>query len=56
MSRTVGEDPAQRSCSASDPTEKHQTYEEAVAVVDRCYPMERVPQKTLYALQKILEG
>jgi hypothetical protein len=28
----------------------------AVEVVARYYPLERVPQKTLYALEEMLEG
>ncbi len=31
------------------------SYEDAVAILDRFYPMERYPQKTLYALEEILE-
>jgi hypothetical protein len=31
------------------------TYEEALAVIGRFYPLERFPQKTLYALQELLQ-
>ncbi|HXR59039.1 MAG TPA: hypothetical protein VN747_06945, partial [Burkholderiales bacterium] len=30
------------------------SYEKAVAVITRYYPVERFPQKTLYALQELL--
>jgi hypothetical protein len=31
------------------------SYEEAVALITRYYPLERFPQKTLYALEELLE-
>ena len=32
-----------------------ETYEQALAVIKRYYPVERFPQKTLYALEEILQ-
>ncbi len=32
-----------------------ETYQQAIDVITRYYPMERFPQKTLYALQELLE-
>ncbi len=31
-------------------------YDDAVGLLERFYPLERFPQKTLYALQELLEG
>jgi len=30
------------------------SYEEATALITQCYPLERFPQKTLYALAELL--
>jgi hypothetical protein len=32
------------------------SYGEALDIVARCYPLERIPQKTLYALEEMFEG
>lgn len=31
------------------------TYTEAITVVTKYYPIERIPQKTLYALEELLQ-
>lgn len=33
-----------------------QTYDDALAIISKYYPAERFPQKTLYALEELLEG
>jgi hypothetical protein len=32
------------------------SYDDAISVVSRYYPLDRFPQKTLYALEEILEN
>jgi len=33
-----------------------ETYAKAIDIIERYYPIERIPQKTLYALEEILGG